>query len=109
MGVVHLNADFVRQAQPVAVVVMAAAAGDVKSLTEESTGLAETLKSINARLEAHEKLSHFVVAKDPWTIENGFLTPTMKIKRNLLEKKYNDLIAKPVPKGGAVLFESATK
>jgi long-chain acyl-CoA synthetase len=96
-------------AQPVAVVVMAAAAGDVKSLTEESTGLAETLKSINARLEAHEKLSHFVVAKDPWTIENGFLTPTMKIKRNLLEKKYNDLIAKPVPKGGAVLFESATK
>jgi len=93
--------------QPVAVVVLSAAAGDIKSLTEEGTGLAETLKSINARLEAHEKLSHFVVAKDPWTIENGFLTPTMKLKRNVLEKKYNDLIAKPAPRSSAVVFESA--
>jgi len=91
--------------QPVAVVVMAEAARDAMSLSEEKTGLVETLKKTNARLEAHEKLSHIVVAKDPWTIENGLLTPTMKIKRNLLEKKYNDLIAKP--KSSAVVFEAA--
>jgi long-subunit acyl-CoA synthetase (AMP-forming) len=26
-----------------------------------------------------------VVAKDPWSIENGCLTPTMKIRRNRIE------------------------
>lgn len=92
--------------QPVAVVVLAASAADGNNLSEEGIGLAETLKSINARLEAHEKLSHFVVAKDPWTIENGFLTPTMKLKRNVLEKTYNDLIAKPAPRTGVVVYEA---
>jgi long-chain acyl-CoA synthetase len=91
--------------QPVAVVVMAEAVGDAMNLSEEKTGLVETLKTTNARLEAHEKLSHIVVAKDPWTIENGLLTPTLKIKRNLLEKKYHDLVSKP--KSTAVVFEAA--
>jgi long-chain acyl-CoA synthetase len=29
-----------------------------------------------------------VVVKDPWLIENGFLTPTMKIKRSTIEDTY---------------------
>jgi len=28
------------------------------------------------------------VVKDQWTMENGFLTPTMKIKRNVIEERY---------------------
>ncbi len=90
--------------QPVAVVVMGDAVGDIMGLPEEKTGLAETLKKTNARLEAHEKLSHIVVAKEPWTIGNGLLTPSMKIKRNLVEKKYADLIAKP--RTGDVVLEA---
>jgi len=30
-----------------------------------------------------------VVVKEPWTMENGMLTPTMKIKRNVIEEIYN--------------------
>lgn len=93
--------------QPVAVVVMGPGAGDIALMTEESTGLAETLKSVNARLESHEKLSHFVVARDPWTVENGLLTPTMKTKRNLVEKKYTELVEKPNTSKRAVVFEQA--
>jgi long-chain acyl-CoA synthetase len=26
-----------------------------------------------------------VIANEPWSIENGFLTPTMKIRRNRIE------------------------
>ncbi|SEB00434.1 AMP-binding protein [Rubrimonas cliftonensis] len=83
--------------QPVAIVVMADQGGHnhLQESSEEVAGLAETLKKTNSRLEAHERLSHIIVARDPWTIENGLLTPTLKLKRNLIEKKYADLISKP--------------
>jgi long-chain acyl-CoA synthetase len=46
------------------------------------------LSEVNATLEDHEKLKFAVVVKDQWTMENGFLTPTMKIKRNVIEARY---------------------
>ena len=48
----------------------------------------DLLKSVNATLEDHERLDYVVVVKDQWTIENGYLTPTMKIKRNIIEDSY---------------------
>ena len=50
--------------------------------------MTELLNHVNGQLEAHEKLSCIVVVKDLWTMENGFLTPTMKIKRNVIEENY---------------------
>jgi long-chain acyl-CoA synthetase len=50
--------------------------------------MAELLQNVNDQLEAHEKLSCIVVVKDLWSMENGFLTPTMKIKRNVIEEHY---------------------
>lgn len=55
------------------------------TLTQEFTDL---LAGVNATLEDHEKLDYVVVVKDQWTMENGFLTPTMKIKRNIIEDRY---------------------
>ncbi len=49
--------------------------------------LAQLLKDVNAGLISHEKLQMIVVAQEPWTIENGFLTPTMKIKRSRIENE----------------------
>lgn len=48
----------------------------------------QLLQQVNATLEEHEKLAYAVVVKDDWSIENGFLTPTMKIKRNVIEERY---------------------
>jgi long-subunit acyl-CoA synthetase (AMP-forming) len=56
-----------------------------QALRDELQGL---LDSVNATLESHEWLSCFVVVKDPWSIDNGFLTPTMKIRRNVIEDRY---------------------
>jgi len=50
--------------------------------------LAQQLDAVNAGCEAHEKLAFVVVVKEPWTMENGMLTPTMKIKRNVIEDFY---------------------
>ncbi len=51
--------------------------------------LAQTLVQINATIDAHERLEKIVVIDEPWTIENGMLTPTFKLIRNTIEKKYN--------------------
>ncbi len=78
---------------PVAVVVLTPAARPT-SRTEIEESLGSTLDRVNDELESHEKLERIVIVIDEWTIENGLLTPTMKIKRSLLEEKYQRLISK---------------
>jgi long-chain acyl-CoA synthetase len=50
--------------------------------------LNELLSNLNTSLEAHEKLSGIFIIDEEWTMENGLLTPSMKIKRNEVEKRY---------------------
>lgn len=46
------------------------------------------LLAINATLDPHEQLGFIVAVATPWTVENGFVTPTMKVKRNRIEEVY---------------------
>lgn len=50
--------------------------------------LGTLLHQVNAQLANHEKLSCVVVTGQPWTVENGLLTPTLKIKRDAIENRY---------------------
>ncbi len=43
---------------------------------------------INTGLDDHEKISKIVVLSEEWTVENNLLTPSFKIKRNAIEKRY---------------------
>lgn len=56
---------------------------------EVRTSLKETLDSINPHLESHEHVDAIIIVNDDWTIENDVLTPTLKIKRHVLEKKFS--------------------
>lgn len=53
--------------------------------------LQEHLAAINKQLDHHEALQFLAVVKDSWQIENGFLTPTMKIKRQTVEDTYTKM------------------
>ena len=46
-----------------------------------------------------------VVAKQPWTIEAGQLTPTMKIRRGAIESLYADNMEEWYGKGQKVIWE----
>lgn len=41
---------------------------------------------------AHEKIRDFRLLLEPFTVENGTMTPTMKLKRRAIEKEYHPLI-----------------
>ncbi|MCH8569746.1 MAG: long-chain fatty acid--CoA ligase [Balneolales bacterium] len=51
------------------------------------------LRLMNKKLASHEKVRQFRLLLEPFTVENGILTPTMKVKRKVLEQRYADLIA----------------
>ncbi len=76
---------------PVAVAVLSVASrGQSREVIGASLG--ETLATVNAMLESHERLAHLFVVAEEWSIDNGLLTPTMKIKRDKLEQKYAEPI-----------------
>ena len=78
--------------QPLALVMLSAdatagcASPDGKAALMES--LRAHLKVVNAKLEPHEKLDCLAIVTTPWTPENGFVTPTLKVKRARIEDVY---------------------
>lgn len=64
----------------------------------------KVIAKMNAQLESHEQIKGVLMIKDPWSIENGILTPTLKIKRHVLEQKYHET-GQNWPKGQLVIWE----
>jgi long-chain acyl-CoA synthetase len=54
--------------------------------------ISEEIEAINKALSNHEQIRNFIIAKEDFTIENGLLTPTFKVKKQLVLKMYNDYI-----------------
>ncbi|GAA0858524.1 AMP-binding protein [Aliiglaciecola litoralis] len=77
--------------QPIALLVLSPEA-KLKPKEQLESSLQDTLNNVNASLESHQVLDRLLVVEEDWTIENDFLTPTLKIKRHVLEKKYQDVI-----------------
>jgi long-chain acyl-CoA synthetase len=70
-------------------------------VTEQMTAL---LKETNKSLADYEQMKMLVIAKEPWSIDNGCLTPTMKIKRNKIEALVEADVDKWYAEKGPVLW-----
>jgi len=73
--------------QPIMVITLSQQ-GAEKPRAECEKGLIAEISNVNSTLEAHEQIAKIFVAKDAWTIDNNIMTPTMKVKRNEVEKRY---------------------
>ena len=54
----------------------------------------EEMKKINKNLSKIEKIKKFIIIKDQFTIENSMMTPTLKLKRYKIIKKYKSELEK---------------
>ncbi|MFD3408081.1 AMP-binding protein [Aquirufa sp. HETE-83D] len=73
--------------QPIVLVVLTALAKS-KEIAEVQEAFQALLNEVNPMLKNYEHLKKVVIVQEDWTIENECLTPTMKIKRPSIEKKY---------------------
>ncbi len=64
----------------------------------------KTIERMNQELASHEQIKGVLMIKEPWSIDNGVLTPTLKIKRHVLEQKYHE-IGHNWPKNELILWE----
>jgi long-chain acyl-CoA synthetase len=54
----------------------------------------EEIDQCNEKFGNWEKVKRFELTPDVWSIVDGHLTPTMKLKRKIIKEKYNDLYQK---------------
>src|SRR5581483_6544098 len=80
---------------PFAIVLLSMEAREKCTDADGQRQLAESLhlqmQNVNADLDPHERVAFLAVVDGPWTIGNGLITPTLKIKRTALEGRYQAL------------------
>jgi len=63
--------------------------GDKARVDEEiQSSMLETIQQINETLEKHARIGAVIISREPWSIENEVLTPTLKIRRDKVEERF---------------------
>ncbi len=56
----------------------------------ESSVLA-TIREINEAIEKHARIGAVILTREPWSIENEVLTPTLKMRREKVEERFGEI------------------
>ncbi|HLN20055.1 MAG TPA: long-chain fatty acid--CoA ligase [Bacteroidales bacterium] len=66
---------------------------DLVEMPEVTNQFAREIKEINNVLGEHEQIKRFRLVTEEWSTQSGELSPTLKLRRNLLVRHYKDIIA----------------
>ena len=80
--------------RPYLVAVIVPEVEKTKNMTDEEINeiISSEVKKANEGLSSIEKIRKFVIAKEPFSTENGLLTPTMKVKRHKVIEIYGETL-----------------
>ena len=79
-----------RLAEPQSVLV----AANLAQRPEAHPLLQAAINDVNQDLPSYEAVRRFAILPDDITVENGLLTPSLKVRRDVVETKYRALIEK---------------
>lgn len=91
--------------QPIALIVLSEQ-GLKKTRDDIRLSIEKTISDLNPTIDQHEQVEKAVIMKDAWTVENELLTPTLKIKRNPIEKMKKPMYETWFNTKGMVVWES---
>ena len=80
--------------RPYLVAVIVPEVEKTKNMTDEEINeiISSEVKKANEGLSSIEKIRKFVIAKEPFSTDNGLLTPTMKVKRHKVIEIYGETL-----------------
>ncbi len=90
--------------QPIVLTVLSAS-GKTKPKDQVIQSISRTIEEVNPTLESHEHIEKAVIMKHEWSVENNLLTPTLKVKRNEVEKIHLPHYPKWYSEKGKVIWE----
>ena len=74
-------------------VLVAVLTAEAQNLPEQEIedSILSTIREINQDIEKHARIGAVIISREPWSIENEVLTPTMKIRRDKVEERFAEL------------------
>ncbi|HLO93265.1 MAG TPA: AMP-binding protein, partial [Burkholderiaceae bacterium] len=94
--------------QPVGIVMLspdaAERSGSEADRQQLMAQLTQHLDDVNARLDPHEQLDCLILVKTPWTVDNGFITPTFKVRRNRVDEVFGHKLEAWVEERRKIIF-----
>jgi long-chain acyl-CoA synthetase len=76
-----------------------------KSKEKLNGSLIESVHELNQTIESYERIEKIIIMKEDWSVDNGLLTPTLKVKRNHVEKIHMPMYKEWFDKEEKVIYE----
>ncbi len=90
--------------QPMALVNLSEGAA-TKAKEEIVSSLESTRSTVNSSIPNYQRVSKIIVIDEPWSVENGMLTPTLKVKRNVMNERFRDAMQDWQNASDSILFD----
>lgn len=91
--------------QPI-VLIIPSEAGRAKGKESLNDSILTSIDELNPHLKKHEKIEKAVIMSENWTVDNGLMTPSMKIRRNRIEAIHQPMYLDWFSRPERVVYES---
>ena len=65
---------------------------DANNKTVDASQIKRSSTTLLKRFPAYARVRRFIIVDEPWSVENGTLTPTLKMKRKVIAARYQERI-----------------